>query len=264
MKKLTKEQEYKKRWYAANKERIKVEGKARNDIKTAPRRKARAIELEAIKTRTHKECTKCCEHKSLSEFNKNGKGADGYLSVCRLCNKAIMQALKDVNPEMYERRLARCNQHKRDNKEHIAKSKKAWDEANSEHLKEYRDNAYWSNPEVARARAVAYRKANPEACRQSGRAYAKAKSDVYVANKRKGHAKRRAAKVNANVSWADNAIIIKIYKDAVTISKETGIPHHVDHIVPLLGKLVCGLHVENNLQIITAEENSRKTNTFAV
>ena len=52
------------------------------------------------------------------------------------------------------------------------------------------------------------------------------------------------------------------YREAKRLFKETGIPHHVDHIIPLQGKYVSGLHVPTNLQILTASENSTKGNRF--
>jgi hypothetical protein len=68
-------------------------------------------------------------------------------------------------------------------------------------------------------------------------------------------AKRKATKLQRTPSWANLAAIRLIYETCP-------IGHHVDHIVPLQGKNVSGLHVEWNLQHLPAEENLRKSNKF--
>lgn len=82
---------------------------------------------------------------------------------------------------------------------------------------------------------------------------------------RKKSAARRVTKLSATPPWltdADRAAIASIYADAASLQRETGLPHHVDHIVPLRGKFVCGLHVPGNLQVIPANDNLRKRNAW--
>jgi hypothetical protein len=78
------------------------------------------------------------------------------------------------------------------------------------------------------------------------------------------NAARHAAKLERTPKWADTEAISKIYEKARLLTKETGVAHEVDHIIPLRGELVSGLHVESNLQVITADENRRKNNNYRI
>lgn len=73
-------------------------------------------------------------------------------------------------------------------------------------------------------------------------------------------AMRRAARLQATPEWADGTAILAFYAEANRLSIETGVVHHVDHIVPLTSKTVCGLHCEFNLQVLPGVENLRKHN----
>lgn len=77
------------------------------------------------------------------------------------------------------------------------------------------------------------------------------------------NAKREADKLKATPAWADLFAIGLIYQRARELTEQTGIPHEVDHVVPLRHPLVCGLHVEGNLQVLTAAANNKKNNTWA-
>lgn len=68
----------------------------------------------------------------------------------------------------------------------------------------------------------------------------------------------------AQPTWADKSIIKQIYAHRDRLNKKfmhLG-PFHVDHVVPIMGKLVCGLHVEFNLRVIPQKENLEKSNKF--
>lgn len=68
----------------------------------------------------------------------------------------------------------------------------------------------------------------------------------------------------ATPSWANLDDIKYFYVEAQRLTKETGIPHEVDHIIPIKGKLVSGLHVPANLQILTEKENQTKNARYEV
>lgn len=74
----------------------------------------------------------------------------------------------------------------------------------------------------------------------------------------------RARMLNRMPSWADKKAIRAFYVEARRLTVETGVVHQVDHIVPLNGREVSGLHVAENLQVITQRENNRKFNYLEV
>jgi 5-methylcytosine-specific restriction endonuclease McrA len=68
----------------------------------------------------------------------------------------------------------------------------------------------------------------------------------------------------ATPGWANQDVILAYYIVCQNITKMTGIKHEVDHIIPIQHPLVCGLHCETNLQIITEKENIQKSNKFSI
>ena len=76
--------------------------------------------------------------------------------------------------------------------------------------------------------------------------------------------KYQAAKLERTVPWADSDAIDFVYYAAALLERVGGKKWHVDHIIPLQGEKVSGLHVENNLQILEASDNIRKSNQYNV
>lgn len=76
------------------------------------------------------------------------------------------------------------------------------------------------------------------------------------------NARKKASLRRAIPGWADLTAIKEIYKRAHEMTNLTGVQHDVDHIVPLISKRVCGLHVQDNLRVITEHENCVKGNRW--
>ncbi len=78
-------------------------------------------------------------------------------------------------------------------------------------------------------------------------------------------ADRRAARSKSTPRWLGAVhydLIVMFYEIAKVLQNTTGKSHHVDHIVPLRGKIVCGLHVPWNLQVIPSTDNLKKSNRY--
>lgn len=102
---------------------------------------------------------------------------------------------------------------------------------------------------------------NKERRMQQSRDWKKNNPDAAALMSRVASSKRNAKKKKATPPWLTKEHleeIKSIYSEAVRLTAETGVPHEVDHIVPLSGKTVSGLHVPWNLRAIPAQENNRR------
>ena len=81
---------------------------------------------------------------------------------------------------------------------------------------------------------------------------------TFFPDKTKNRQRKKQASAPTNALHKSN--IKAIYELCKQLTKLTGVKHEVDHIVPLCGEYVSGLHVPWNLRVITREENAKKSN----
>ncbi|MEN3238561.1 hypothetical protein PUR29_34545 [Methylobacterium ajmalii] len=177
-------------------------------------------------------------------------------SRCKTCAAESVARQKAANPEKFAER--------------IRKATAKWQAANPEATKAWRDQ----NRSSMNAATTRYRQRNTEKYNETvrqrrerdpgpSRRAALAWQQKNLDKKLALNSERRAAKLNATPPWLTREHrneIAAMHREARRLSKETGIPHHVDHIEALRGELSCGLHVPWNLQILTAVDNLKKGN----
>lgn len=156
----------------------------------------------------------------------------------------------------------------RDREKLLARSKELY-RANPEKKKEVARKWYADNKEYVAARGKVYREKTKERRKETQKKYQKnnkeaiAKKKATYAKNNKGlvqsiKARYRASKLQRTPSWSDTELIKDSYKEAAYFQME------VDHIIPLQGKLVSGLHVWDNLQLLSKEDNCKKGNSYEV
>jgi len=185
-------------------------------------------------------------------------GNSGCIECKRIKAGARNAAWISKNPE---KRKAQKKRHYEKNKEKILAKQVEYKERTVEARKAY-FKKYNENRREAKLRdAAEYRAKNAERINAHLRAYTKQNRDKYNA-----YSKLRAtAKMHRTPTWltGDDVWLMKeIYALATLRTKLTKIKWHVDHIIPLQGSIVSGLHVPTNLQVITQTENIRKFNSW--
>jgi HNH endonuclease len=151
---------------------------------------------------------------------------------------------KAYHSAYYEENKASWEQKYEENREVILAYKKADRDANPEKYKKLDDERYAKNPQKEIKRALKWAKENPD-------------------KKAAANAKRLASKLQRTPKWLSIEQLKEIeqfYTDANYLTNLTKTQFEVDHILPLQGKTISGLHVPWNLQLLTASENASKGN----
>jgi hypothetical protein len=182
-------------------------------------------------------CHRCEETKTVAEFHRDRSKADGFHTLCKSCKEVAQKKWRLAND-----RSTYQKQYRADNREVLLEGKKQW---------------YNDNKERQLANMSAWVKNNRAAFRVIQSRYRRNNLGKFANRENK----RRAGKLSAMPKWLNQAELVEIeylymYNQIMPGTWE------VDHIVPLQGKTICGLHTPENLQVISAKENRMKSNKF--
>lgn len=194
-----------------------------------------------------KVCATCCLSKELDLFHNDKRTPTGKVPSCKECIKQrgiLYRKNKSSSIKAYQKK------HYAENRDKILKKASLYRKDNQDRISDYLKE---------------YQKQNKTKIKEYLKAYSKQHRELNRDKYRAKDAKRRAAELRALPRWlmAEHLQeILDFYTAASMFRIYTGLEYHVDHIVPLQGKTVCGLHVPWNLQVLESSDNIRKSNKF--
>jgi len=183
-----------------------------------------------------KVCTVCQQEKALERFSPNAGCVGGRSTQCKDCQAARKRAARLANPDAVRAQERASIEKRREAKRGACRE---WYVRNREARLATEKARYARDSDRIKTVNQEYRRNNKE--------------KVYAWN-----GTRRAVLRNACPPWVDKDQISAFYDLAADLTSETGVRYHVDHVIPLAGKTVCGLHVPANLQVIPAAANLAK------
>jgi len=211
-------------------------------------------------------CRTCGARKDIHSFSKCASTADGLQFKCKDCHAQYNRANKESrsanarkyyasNKERYSE-LGRAWREK--NAARKSATTKSWNEANRERISILARKRYTENYERESNRAKLWNSLNKDRATANRKAWKESNPAKRTADMRM----YQSRKIRATPAWADRSKMEEFYAEALRLKNATGESYHVDHIVPLRSKLVCGLHNQFNLRTILGIENMRKNNRY--
>lgn len=196
--------------------------------------------------------------KELSEFGKHSTYKDGIDSKCKACVNEYHRALWAKEPERHRTYNAK---YKTEHKDIVVERNRLYRGSNPDKLNETRLKYRLSEKGAERARSYARSEQGKRSRRNAVQRHES--TPMGIAKKRASTVKRRTSQMQRTPQWLDedqNWMIQQAYELSELRSRMFGFRWHVDHVIPLQGKTVSGLHVPWNLRVIPWLDNQRKHN----